>query len=270
MKGIFYMNALTSVINIDAVKRMFKYGHQLLETLDLDPVYVVYWEAFKKGILSRDQLNQCIWWYCYVYDTGSVCEIIESNDQYKYVKERIVEVKKKGGRKFWGNDRAKPGGSGGIKAIEGIQRLFPKSDQIINTLSGCCMSCQDIFQIIGDNRSPSKFNSVNEWTVWKFSDMIERLDFKSGLLFNDDDMYEEPKKVVENLFGSFSKAIEYMTEEFGECLAPPRYERKCNLQEFETIWCKCKGEKLEDRNKIRKELSDKGELAKSLLSFVPK
>jgi len=211
-----------------------EFGRVLLETEDLDPLYVI---LYKSG-MKRAQL--CRWLVCYFcyYHAGLSCWASEQ-------------------RKFWATlDRIARAGTEyprgterrhfrGKLAIESIQRMregFSTAEEVVDywaeggpTASGVCDRVTSLY-------------GFGEWIKWKVPDVLERLGL-ARVDFVEDDldlMFSTSKEGAEEVCevcrvggrAVLHSAHRYLLQELGSYKAPPRYERAINVQETETIFCK--------------------------------
>lgn len=223
---------------------LYDFGQQLVETLDLDPVYVVLWDAE----LDRQTLLRYLVAYWCFYHMGTAAWISESETGYW--------------RRFWaaakskeyprGRERRHFRGANAYKSTEyleqqGVGRLlqpFTSSDGQRGMTAEVAMKI--VKQWVG----------FGPWIAFKVADMLERLDvcpirFDTQSVF----LFDSPKEGAEMAWRRYHRkserpdnvgswAVESILSHLGGRLsnskAPPRYDRQLGAQEAETVLCKWK------------------------------
>jgi hypothetical protein len=213
---------------------VYEFGKILLDTNDLDPLYLALWEAK----LPKPKL--CKWLLCFFnfYHSGTSSWIVDQPDYWKAM--RLAASSKEWPRC---HERRHFRGENARKAVEfqerkGIEALF--TPLLANDLAA-----EELIDYV------KTWVGYGPWIAFKVADMVERLNlsrvsFRNSFSF----VYDSPAKAATILYkceygedkvipsNVVSIAVESILERLGDTLAPPRYERKINLQECETILCK--------------------------------
>lgn len=252
-----------------------EFGKQLIETKDLDPVYVVVWKAEFSPIQLKKWL--LAYWCCYHCGTSSWVL-----DQPNYWKALHTVAASKGYPRA--SERRHFRGQLAVKTVEALEKL-----SVLERFEELCK---------GDNlgvgeviRRVRTWYNFGPWIAFKVADMLERLAIKK-VAFTDTDtfLFDSPKegaRLVTSLYAKgehvtgdlFSRwALDYLKQNLGSMLAPPRYERPINGQELETILCKFVGH-YNGKYKVGKDLEevrhglerfkDVSPTARKLLGVVP-
>ena len=214
-----------------------EFGELLVETGDLDPLYIILYNAD----MGHDKLCKWLVSYWCFYHAGLSCWIVDQPLYWKAMK--AVPV---GGTNYpRGSERRHFRGAFAEKAVDKLCAQFGSAKALIEWLGE------------GDLRAPAIAKKVKslygfgEWISGKVPDMVERL----GLIdtvFEDRDvdmMFDSPKKGAEEVCHRYCKlpsrdplmdAHKFLLQRLGHLKAPPRYDRVLNVQETETIFCKWK------------------------------
>lgn len=233
------------------------FGKQLLETGDLDPVYIVLWEA---GITQEELMRLLVPYWCF-YHLGTAAWICSQPNYW-------TAMKMAAGSKDYprSSERRHYRGAQALRSVEWLeevgvvdlwQRLLKCSNEEYATAEA----------VITEVKSWVGFGN---WIAFKVADMLERLNLFEVVFDLDTVMYESPRKAAAMLWDECGQphsgfnnecawAVEWLMENLKEPvtrkvgdthrtflqekvarLAPPRYERAINLQEIETILCKWK------------------------------
>lgn len=215
--------------------RVYEFGKQLLEKNDLDPVYVLLWEAQ----LSPKQLQKWLLAYWCFYHIGTASWIVDQPSYWEAFKQAA-------GSKEWPrcSERRHFRGENARKSVEylcsrGVSDLFDPLLQEQLTVG----------QIM---RYVQTWVGFGPWISFKVADMLERLDiapvrFDAGTMF----LFDSPREGAELLYRTEggtggdpnSWAVDRILKQLGHHRAPPRNERTLNVQEAETCLCKWKSYK---------------------------
>lgn len=210
---------------------IYEFGRQLLETGDLDPVYILLWEAQ----LEPEFLQRFLIAYWAFYHVGTASWIVDQPD-YWGAMERAA------GSKYWPRsaERRHYRGENACKSVaylknRGVSGLF-------EPLLGVVCGMEYITQIV------QTWVGFGPWIAFKVADMLERLDLADVRFTVDSVLYDSPLKGARDLWAAESGtpppedvgswAVEHLMDNLGSYKAPPRYERLCNPQEMETCLCK--------------------------------
>lgn len=215
---------------------VYDFGRRLLQTNDLDPVYVLLWEAH----LDADELYRWLlsYWCFYHMGTASWCT---EGDYWS----RMLEA---AGSKDYPRCHERRHFRG-QKAVDAINRLSQmRVSSLFQPLVG--VGSQSVHLVMTKVQSWPQFGP---WIAFKVADMLERLGlcnvrFDAGAMF----LFDSPREGAELLYSQEAMfhgelktnrgewAVGRILSELGQHEAPPRYERKINVQEAETILCKWK------------------------------
>lgn len=216
---------------------IYEFGQQLLVKNDLDPVYVILYQAG----FEREKLKKWLLAYWCFYHVGTASWITDQPDYWKAMETAA-------GSKEWprSSERRHFRGNNAIQSVaylkdKGVTRLFwpftTKSEVPVHRVMAYVQ----------------EWVGFGPWIAFKVADMVERLgickvSFDAGAMF----LFDSPRKASEMLYeaerGEKAKSIEEagtyavnaILERLGESLAPPSGNRRINVQEAETILCKWK------------------------------
>jgi len=244
------------------------FGRELIESQDLDPVYVMLADS---NINDNTLKKFLLAYWCY-YHCGVAARIAESEDFYAAMWQGIEERWPRGmeRRYFWGK-----------QAENAIRHLWERGqpEAIVDY-----MTIHSTFQEASD--AVQEFTGFGPWMGWKVADMAERVlyipvDFSDSTL----GIYRDPVQgAAFVMFGDWKHPIteeeldEVVREqeaEFADLLAPPFYDRPINIQEVETNLCKWKANHKNaypmgnDTYHVREGLKGWGDLAQELLRWMP-
>lgn len=213
---------------------VFAFGQQLLDTNDLDPVYVALWEArLLQSVLRRWLLA----YWCF-YHAGTASWIADQESQFWSRMETAA------GSKDYprSSERRHFRAANAIKSVaylksRGIDGLF---DPLVKFRRAA-----DLIQHVQRN-----WVGFGPWIAFKMADMVERLalaplqfDLNSIQLF---DSPREGAELVSEQVDTYDGspvvpwAVSTLLSHYGDYPAPPRGDRPIGLQEAETILCKWK------------------------------
>lgn len=213
---------------------VYTFGKKLLKTNDLDPVYVLLWEAK----LDRITLNKWLLAYWCFYHVGTASWIVDQPG-------------------YWEAMRTAAGSKDYLRCSE--RRHFRGENARKSVEYLCRRKLVPLFKFGKESTVAEIMKKVQTWVgfgpwiAFKVADMLERLDlcnveFDTGAMFLFDspkqgaelmrEMYGKGKDISDVMVGA--RAVESILARLGNELAPPRYERKINVQEAETILCKWK------------------------------
>ena len=220
---------------------IFEFGEQLLETRDLDPVYVLLWAA------DFEHPKLCHWLFAYwcFYHCGTASWIVDQPD-------------------FWPAMAAAAATAEHPRASERRHFRGQAAIRAVQEARGACVTPVDLIQRWGfqvwDSESSERLSSVmdtvktlrgfGDWIAFKVADMLERLHM-SNIEFKSEDvfyMFDAPRKGAEEMARRhnsdtddvYTWAHDSIIDVLGKFCAPPGYERLINVQEVETILCKWK------------------------------
>lgn len=227
------------------------FGRQLVETGDLDPVYILLWESK----LSQDRLRKWLIAYWSFYHCGTSSWIV---DQPFYWKAMAQAANSKEYPR--GTERRHFRGELSRKSVEWLsQRGVPN---LFDSLTGRIEGRLPLSLVM---KNVCKWMGFGKWIAFKVADMLERLaicdiDFTATDTF----LFDSPREGAIEVVRRYAKgeaitddlapawALDYLERKLGsktlprgsragaKLLAPPRYDRGLGPQEYETVLCKWK------------------------------
>jgi len=212
-----------------------EFGKILLDTYDLDPLYVVLAQtSWKESTMFKFLLG-----YWTFYSAGVACSLANtpSKNYYKYMRE-LDRV-----RAPRGHERRHMRGAIFQNTVKGYEDFGAPEKVVERMIMG------DTFQCVSN--SVQHFKGYGPWISWKIADMKERV-LQIPVDFGDAEIgvYRDPVKGAALIhFGDQKHPItteevhhvfEYMAPKFRQYKAPPYQDRPLNMQELETICCKYK------------------------------
>lgn len=217
-----------------------QFGDALIQTQDLDPVYV----GLTKADLPKDQLHRLLISYWMFYHIGAAAWFSEHE-----------------GDDFWKNIEVAARNELTPRVYELPSDRWPRAAERRHFRGKACLKSVDFFRqrppehwvqsLFGLNTETEimavaqRWPLFGPWISFKIADMMERVvgipvqfDPDIGLL------YSEPRKMLDLCVAEgghdatwwYTKLAGY----FSARLAPPREDRSCGPQELETICCKFK------------------------------
>lgn len=215
-----------------------EFGRRLLETEDLDPLYVALWKAE----MSKAQL--CRWlvaYWCY-YHAGLCCQLSEVTVGFWAAMHRVA----KGGKEYpRGTERRHFRGKLAIESVGRLRDRFSMASELVSWLGEGGPTAYGVCARV------LSFYGFGEWIKWKVPDMLDRLGL-AEVKFVEKDLQlmfstsrDGAKETCEVCGGgeqverkSLRTAHRYLLQHLGKFKAPPLYDRPINVQETETIFCK--------------------------------
>lgn len=252
------------------------FGRDLIVSEDLDPIYVMLWESF------IDHRTMCRWllsYWCY-YHAGVSSMAAEKSDAdfYNFLRSGLGGDNKfpRGmeRRHFWGGMAA--------KAIDDIESRGSPQAVVDWIASG--ETFNEVYKRV------NSIHGFGPWIGWKVSDMVETclaepVDFEDAPPGTILGIYADPVKGAALIrYGDWRSDItkeevgdivDAICSEFKDLSAPPRYNRRVNIQEAETVLCKFKAHHKgfypmgNDTYHVRQALSGWGDLAQQMLLTCP-
>jgi hypothetical protein len=230
---------------------LIEFGRQLLDTEDLDPVYV----ALHRAELDRNQLSRWLLPYWCFYHAGVASYISEVQDRLYWELMALAAGNDSSALPLpiasrWprGKERRHFRGLAAIQSVSYLAAKFPAPEEAIQHL---IVGQDGYYKLVGRIQQWPQFGP---WIAFKAVDMLERLNYVPGLRFPDDIvLYDQPLEAAklyaqdkssqdeeDRTFNPLLTAIQDLYDKLGQYVAPPRYERKVDLQEYETMLCKWK------------------------------
>jgi hypothetical protein len=209
-------------------KRMtvLEFGNALLDTLDLDPVYVILYKAE----LGPKLLRRWLLAYSMCYHAGVASKIADSEDFWDTV-QKFQDEKWPRGR-----ERRHFRGNASQHSINWMRKKFPIPGLAIKSL-------EDSGDFVTLKKWILGWPLYGPWIAFKMGDLLERV-MGVSIEFSIDDLnfYKEPAegaKIVKPEW-VLKETVGWLNKQFQHRLAPPSFDRPCGTQEAETILCKMK------------------------------
>jgi len=248
------------------------FGNDLLDTGDLDPVYVMLVDAEMAGVLHGKMFERFLLAYWCYYSCGVAARIAESSHFYKSMRLGLAEKWPRGmeRRYFYGKSA--------LDLVNGLEDAG-EPERIVDD-----MCAHYRFKEVFDN--VVKYKGFGPWMGWKIADMAERvLSYPVDFTDSEIGIYKDPvqgaawidygDKHYPITMDQLHVTCDRMVGEFDNKLAPPWNDRPVNIQEVETILCKYKAHCYgfypmgNDTIHVTKGLSGWGDLAEELIKFMP-
>ena len=207
---------------------VYEFGEELLSSKDLDPVYVLLWEAG----LPRPVLERWLIAYWAFYHVGTASWITDQPDYWGAFR-RAAESKewpRSSERRHFRGENARK--STDYLVSRGLPGLY-------GDILGPRVGIGELMATV-----QRKWVGFGPWIAFKIGDMLERLglrevSFDDGAMF----LFDSPKEgaqLVYEMEDCPEDVVGHLVDYFSYADAPPRYERKVNCQEVETTLCKFK------------------------------
>ena len=261
-----------------------EFGKALLDTLDLDPVYVM----LVRANLSEKQLKKWLlaYWCFYKAGVASCFSELDDSEYYKYMMEAAVNKDKNWPR---GMERRHFRGQAAIDGVAGLMK-FGEPEKVVDFMTGHYLQV-DVIDFDEIFHNVQDFPMFGPWIAWKISDMTERV-LKYPVDFSHCDLgiYRDPVKGAAFIkYGDKEHDITrdevmevayQLCEDFKDYKAPPSLDRPFNVQEAETVLCKYKAAYGHKHNKsfyhvgkdtydVYESLQGWGDLAQELADKMP-
>jgi hypothetical protein len=223
-----------------------QFGADLIASQDLDPVYSMLYNAQ----MDKDQLYRWLFAYTFSYSAGVVSYLSEFKGEEFWHKAMIfaknTEPSPIGERWPRGRERRYFRGEKCERAMLTMQSRFGYPECAFEMFTapnpdGTPLSCPQVMMEV------QSLPLYGPWIGFKVADLIDRvLGIPINFTMPDVTFFESPRKAAKqwaeaNGFSSTTgvfEACEFISQHLGHMLAPPRFERKINLAEIETVLCK--------------------------------
>lgn len=248
---------------------LYEFGRKLIETNDLDPVYVL----VANGGMDRALLCRWLWAYFCFYHVGTASWIASRAEYWAGLLEAA-------GSSAYprGTERRHFRGKAATSAWQAMRSLNQSPEEIIDNF--CKPVANSPPPLATVMNRVKRHRGFGDWIAFKVADMLERLGlckvvFKPSDVFN---MFDSP---VQGALLAVDKYAPHLKTAMGQnemCswahdsilthlkgyLAPPSQDRPINIQEVETILCKWKSH-LSGHYEVGKDIK---EIRKGLLEFA--
>lgn len=241
---------------------LIPFGHALLDTLDLDPIYVI----LVGGNLDKKLLYRWILSYLFFYHAGVASKIAESEDFYRTAQQAQNE------KWLRGRERRHFRGKQSQYTLDWMKVAFPQPEKAIESLIGAKTFAQVWMRL-------DSWPMFGAWAIFKTADLLDRVVGNPVKLDIDDlRFYDAPYEAAKMWFPKWSlkQTVEYVLEQYKDRQAPPRFERPFGILEAETCLCKSASHMNDhypvgnDTHEISEHLEGWGDLAKELKKHLPK
>jgi hypothetical protein len=227
------------------------FGRQLIDTGDLDPVYI----AISQVEWPEEQRKRWLVAYWLFYHPGAACYMSDLKVMEFWGQVGIAAVNELappvGDRWPRASERRHFRGDKAVNAVRELGRRFGVPESLVDFVAQPAPSYPQLF-----NRVCS-LPQFGPWMAFKVADMLERVlsvpvDFDLGSVT----MFDDPKKaalmVARNKLGlpenakmkdpdgTIRQVVEHLIDQFKDLSAPPAHDRAIGYQEVETVLCKWK------------------------------
>ena len=242
-----------------------EFGRQLIESGDLDPVYVAL-AGVDWGDAQRKRFLVAYWLF---YHPGAAAFMSQPQthsastgaDAWNWMliaaKNEVpaptshLDFPKREDRWPRASERRHFRGDKAVRAVQELARRFPDPAQLVDFLAE---PAPDYAQLYNRVCSLPQFGP---WMAFKVADMLERIegvavDFDLGSVT----MFDDPKKAAllvarlhagmsegtrfKDEAGTVRQVVEHLIAEYADLAAPPARDRPIGYQEVETVLCKWK------------------------------
>jgi hypothetical protein len=232
--------------------KMVAFGAALIETQDLDPVYV----AIAGAGLPKARVKRLLLAYSCLYHLGAAAYISNFTTEDFWQELYKAAVNKD---LLWprGSERRHWRGKASLSCVDWLHSHFLTPEHAVDSWSqipleeecpcaGEAISCQQVFDNV------QQFPLYGPWIAFKVADLLERVleipvDFSQFEL----GVYSEPRKgaalaltgdteakITDRELNQVVTAL--LRSPLGRMKAPPGRDRSINVQEIETVLCKYK------------------------------
>lgn len=235
------------------------FGRHLIETNDLDPIYVALWRM--KEHVERHQIERWLFAYWCFYHAGFASWISESDGDEYWDKFMVAAVNKEecpvGGRWPRAKERRYFRGDACVAATKRYCTQDP--EKIVQAIATFAVQ-YPAYDKVAEN--VQRLPLFGPWISFKVADMLERVlnvhvDFNEAAIF----MFKDPTEAVFMLWRHLAgkdihdktlrppnekeiihSTVEWLTKKFNTFgyKAEPARDRPLGLQEIETVLCKWK------------------------------
>lgn len=242
-----------------------KFATALLETQDLDPVYVALHGARRH--LTRQLADRLLLAYFCTYHLGASAFLAERSDgsSEAFYKLLLTVAENAGTLPTAAMPPAQRLllGEGGKPWPRGTERRHWRGEQAVRSATDLVRSMQAGFgpsglldrwaqgrTFAGVTARVREHRGFGPWIAFKVADVLDRVR-GNRVDFTDCELgfYDEPRKGAAYMRGEptrqlsdevFRKEVARWTKKLSAHKAPPRFERAVNVQEVETVFCKYK------------------------------
>lgn len=233
-----------------------EFGAQLLQTNDLDPVYVALHEMMRDGFEESQTKRWLVAYWC-LYHCGAASWLSQCSSARFWTflhdaAENTVEAPG-GGRWPRGHERRHWRGQAAVRSARELAARYRHPEEFAEYVA----SPPDAGSVV---RRVKEHYLFGPWIAFKVADMADRVlgspvDFTEGDVFVFKDPVQgalmvwrdhlgmpdnaQPKD-KDTQRGIVTRVVAHLTSAFDTYRAPPLYDRPVGLQEVETVLCKWK------------------------------
>ena len=237
-----------------------EFGTKLLESNDLDPVYVALYNMHTAGNFDLPQL--CRWLLAYIlcYHVGASCWFSEQDDKAFYAAllkaARNQEEAPVGGRWPRSHERRHWRGQFAEDVVNQLAQRYSSPENFILTIASSVGSSRpDSIPFSEISQRVQDHHGFGGWATFKLADLIDRLGLAPvDFAYEDVVIYRDPVLAAQRLFRERNDLPEnaevkpnavrdvfyYLIGHFDNHSAPPLHDRAVGVQEVETVLCKWK------------------------------
>jgi len=231
-----------------------EFGTHLLDSNDLDPIYV----ALVESGMGVPQMGRWLlaYWCFYHAGVASFMSEREGGDFFSAMEiaARNEEPSPTGDRWPRAKERRHFRGAAAIKAVHSLRRRYEDEPE---GMALYCLGKEGERTCLEVIKRTKEHHLFGDWIAFKVADMIDRclgvpisFDQATAFMFRDPResalMYWRqqtkmpPEALPRDPEAVITQVVDYLIDYFGETLAPPYMDRPVGLQEVETILCKWK------------------------------
>lgn len=251
-----------------------EFGKQLLETGDLDPVYVM---LYNSNLTYEQKCAWCVSYWCY-YHSGVAFHMSDWTDRRTFWKWMLAAAKNES--KSWprGTERRHFRGKMAISSVAELAKEFREPTDVVDHILSFGSRFEDI------SSAARSLRGFGPWIAFKVADMLDRVlghtvDFEGCQLA----FYRQPlegARLACEKWGIQNQdpvrySVDRLREDFKDFKAPPFEDRPVGIPEIETILCKWKSHMNghypvgKDTKEIRHGLTGWGDTAERAKLWLP-
>jgi hypothetical protein len=232
-----------------------EFGHHLITTLDLDPVYVALRSL--RSSWGDDRVKRHMLAYFTFYSTPVACHMSTLTCESYWAEMRKAAANTTpspvGGRWPRGVERRHCRGASGIQCVDRLATRYPRPEEFFDSKKPSSVD-------VPFEKVKASFESeylFGPWISFKACDITERV-FDWPIVFPKNVMFffDAPRKAAlmhwsrmqgyaftatpDNEEEALAEALKDLLDTFSSYPAPPTGNRPCGVQEVETVLCKWK------------------------------
>lgn len=243
-----------------------QFGRKLIESGDLDPIYIALHNMVTRGQIGELQLKRFLLVYWCFYSAGLACYLSELQESSQFwaifMKAAANKVETPcpigcnsdvNGQWPRAKERRHFRGQQAIKATTELMTKYPEPEQAFAHL---IRPGEEKLSFKTLSARVQEWRGFGDWISYKVADMLDRLGLIQVDFAFDDAMYKDPTEAalmqwkvlhgapqeatVDQPKAAVTEVVNYLLSVFRSYKAPPRDERPIDYQEIETILCKWK------------------------------